>query len=120
MQGRLENPLGNILPGDGYTYEDCSNLGCIQVKRGSGRSLAVNFDFKHEIPYAADDHFHDNFDIAFRCVGGRLRAQVRNLVETGTQGTGVNVGRLEQLDAFADGRLKALLAKALRRHRRAQ
>ncbi len=85
LRSRLENPLLAMIGHyDGTVFEDCANLSCIQVERGSDRSVEVNLKYKHVRSFAADDHLELNFDLEFRCLDGRLEVDARNVVGRGT------------------------------------
>lgn len=81
LRSRLENPL---LAMTGKSFDDCANLSCIQIERGSDRSVEVNFKYKTVLDFASDDHMEVNFDLEFRCLDGRLKVDARNVLGRGT------------------------------------
>lgn len=85
LRSRLENPLLAMVGWlQGAAFEDCANLKCIQIERGSDRSVEVNMKWQRVLSWAPDSHYEVNFDLEFRCLDGRLKVDARNVLGRGT------------------------------------
>jgi PLAT/LH2 domain len=102
LRSRLENPLLAMIGNrEGMQFENCTGLYCIQIERGSDRSVEVNLKYQQVVSWAADQHLELNFDLEFRCIDGKLKVDARNMLGRGTD-TQPLPSFLEHMNGFGD------------------